>query len=268
MSNDSKKSYLGSSLSRKIIKQLDKPHVYSGESYGLTKSLTGDGVTICVIDTGIPNHPDLPEALGSANMSSESKDALDHQGHATMVAGVIVGQNENTGIRGLAPNASMYYVKVMNSSGDCGFNSLLAAMLWSIVKQCDVVLISLGSSSDYIVLSDAISKAVDSGISVIAAAGNQPGDIDYPAAYERVISVGTADHNIKGKGWHISMAASQDKICTTYLRNSYVMASGTSILAGLVAGLSALVIEDLRGKKDCRVDPKQVYECLSELTLL
>ena len=79
-------------------------------------------------------------------------------------------------------------MKVVNANGDCSFNAIVAGVLWAIIKQVDIILISLGSQTDYLILHDAIKKAYEQNICIIAASGNK-NTIEYPASYPEVLSV-------------------------------------------------------------------------------
>lgn len=250
------KLYPARKSSIKTFDAIEKPCLYSPSKYGLTDCGEGEGVSIAIIDSGKPSHRDIKNIAESVNLSDVSKNVDDKLGHSTMVAGVIGASNESQ-VYGIAPKASLYFPKVVNASGICSYDALLAAMLWCIVKDVDVALISLASDVDYTVLYDAIKKAHSHGITIIASAGD--GKTKYPASYKEVISVGR-----EGDDTDAQLKISDRGMRTTYLHNKYARATGTSLTAALGAGLAALIVEKNR-KAGRSTSPKAIYKDMSRL---
>ena len=249
---------------KQILDSISKPSIYLPADFGLNHSLTGKGVKIGMIDSGLPDHPDIKNISDSVDVSETSRDKTDHHGHATMVSGII-GANNPKSITGIAPNAELLFAKVINQNGDGSFNSLIAGILWCVVKQVDIILLSLGSSTDYPVLHDAIKKAYDQNICIIAAAGNGE-QSDYPAKYPEVLSV-SKRRNIPKNGkfstfgtTSLEMVLPDKEMYTTYLHGRYTKASGTSLIAAMAAGLASLILER---DSSLRTTPNHVYFSLS-----
>lgn len=248
---------------KNIITSLKEPVSYSGGQYGFD-NLYGKGIKICIIDTGLPTHKDIPHISDAVNFVESSKDNKDKDGHSTMVSGII-GSNNRSGVVGVAPASEILYAKVINQTGSCEYNALLAAVLWAIVKKVDIILISLGSSSDYPILKDAIQKAHENGICVFAAAGNQVDQIDYPAQYPEVISVSSSKLDLKVyKHLFVDKLLSEESYITTYLNNKYISVTGSSLSAALVAGVAALILESNNGI-ELKSRPEAVYMILSQV---
>ena len=165
-----------------------------------------------------------------------------------MVAGVIAG-NCKKGIMGLAPLSIIYYAKIIDNYNNCSFNDLVSAILWGIVKEVDIILIALGTQYDYGALKDVIKKSHELNICIIAAAGNDSKDVDFPARYPEVLSV---DYSIAGKKIKkrkVNLWLPNQRNLTTYLDNKYVRAGGSSIAAAKVAGISSILIGQKIGQK-------------------
>lgn len=241
-------------------------------------SSQGEGVNIAVLDTGIARHPDLDcNVKGGYNVTSKDKDAyLDKHGHGTHVAGIVAAANNAIGVVGVAPRANLYAIKVLGDDGKGDNNNIAAGINWAIHNKMDIITLSLGAKEDSKALRAAVKKAYDANVVIVAAAGNdgaQYGDnIDYPAAYPEVISVGAVNKYLQrswfsGDGAKLDVSAPGEEIISTYLNNGYAALSGTSMAAPFVTGLIALIIAKHRkqaaNKIPCKspVDtPKRVLE--------
>lgn len=212
--------------------------------------LTGKGVKVAVVDSGIAPHSDLHVAGGVSEVSYTSSYA-DDNGHGTHVAGTI-GATGNGLVKGVAPGVQLYAVKVMDSTGEGTLQDIIAGLDWCIQNHMNIVNLSFGTDTDSPLLLDMIDKAYNSGILVVASAGNNgnatgTGDtMMYPAKYSDVISVGSVNQNLvrssfSSTGQELEVSAPGENILSTYLNNGYAIASGTSMASPHVAGLLALL---------------------------
>jgi subtilisin family serine protease len=159
--------------------------------------LTGAGVTVGILDTGVrADHPDLAgKVLAARDFTGTSPDASDDIGHGTHVAGIIAGTGAASGgrYRGIAPDATLVSGKVCAGFG-CPDSAVIAGMEW-IAPQARVVNLSLGGdASDG---TDPLSLAVNSlsaryGTLFVAAAGNDR-SVDAPDPLQAVTSPAAAD---------------------------------------------------------------------------
>jgi len=178
--------------------------------------VTGQGITVAVVDTGIAAVPDLAgrivqvtQGLGPPqpckNLSGEL-DCDDAYGHGTFVAGVIAGNGASSGGRwkGAAPAARVLSVKIAGANGAADVSNVLAAIQWVVSFKDDygirVLNLSLGTDSTQTYRTDpfnyAVERAWDAGIAVVVAASNQgpdPGTIAKPGDDPWVITVGATD---------------------------------------------------------------------------
>jgi len=255
---------------RNIVGKLDEPIIYSPSAYGVDNLCTGKKVKIAILDSGCPRHKDIKVIGGKISFCEENLGSYDSHGHATMISGIINSKNKKA-ITGLAPNAEIHYGRVVNGKGNCGFNSLVAGILWSIVKGVDIIVVAMGTQYDYVVLKDAVKKARDHGICVFSACGDDNIDkkwqADFPARYENVISTGfmtrnKVQNNILRK--KIDFNLPNKGLYTTYLDNKYIKVSGSSVSTAFYAGLAAVLIEQYKKEKKEDI-PTEVYTKLSSV---
>ncbi|MDP2948494.1 MAG: S8 family serine peptidase [Chloroflexota bacterium] len=215
----------------------------------------GVGVKVAIIDTGIDyRHSDLnANYVGGYDFVNRDSDPLDDHGHGTLVAGVVAAEDNGAGVVGVAPQAQLYALKVLSSSGWGYVSDIIAALQWAQSHGIQVVNMSLGSSQGSLSFQAAVTNASNAGIVVVAAAGNS-GDcsgstdtVSYPARYAEVIAVGATDSYdsrpcFSSMGPTVELAAPGVSVRTTYPNGSYAYASGTSLASPHVAGAAALVL--------------------------
>lgn len=222
-------------------------------SYGITNvngpkvwdsGLTGKGIKVAVIDSGAGFHSDLNVA-GGKSFVSYTTSFLDDNGHGTHVSGIIAAKNNDFGTVGIAPDAKIYALKALDSTGH-GYNSdIIAAIDWAIANQMDVINMSLGGSDYSSAFEAAITKAYNSGIIIVASAGNDASTVEYPAKYSNAIAVSATDQTnhlayFSNTGPEIEVAAPGVDITSLYKNNEYATMDGTSMASPFVAGILAL----------------------------
>lgn len=214
----------------------------------------GTGIRVAVIDTGIDyTHPDLAANVkGGWDFVNKDDNPMDDHGHGTHVSGTIAARDDNSGVVGMAPEASLYGLKVLSASGSGYADDVARALEWCITNNIQVVNMSLsgGYSS---VLESACSKASQAGIILVAAAGNSgtssgTGDtVGYPAKYATVIATAATDRSdlraaFSSTGPAVEIAAPGVSVYSTYPGGRYVSMSGTSMACPHVAGAAALIL--------------------------
>lgn len=159
-------------------------HVKADEVWNL--GYTGQGVTVAVIDTGVNfNHIDLADHLWDGgdeypnhgyNTLENSHDVSDGFGHGTHCAGVVCGDGTSGTQTGIAPNATLMCIKVMDDTGYGNATSISAGMEFAIEHGADVLNMSLGipfaSSAVREMLRGACVNALECGIAAAVAVGN------------------------------------------------------------------------------------------------
>lgn len=216
----------------------------------------GAGVKVAILDSGIDyNHPDLKDNYrGGYNFAYENDDPFDDSisGHGTHVAGIIAARDNGTGVVGVAPEASIYAVKVLEYSMMGSMSDILAGLEWAITNNMNVINMSFGIPNDPIFFSqaikDACDKAYQAGIVLVAAAGNgrQP-VVDFPADFDSVIAIAATDKDDaqyvrSNYGAKVELAAPGVDVKSTVPGGGYALLSGTSQAAPHAAGVVALLL--------------------------
>ncbi|SDO06452.1 peptidoglycan-binding protein [Alkalicoccus daliensis] len=242
-----------------------------------TLGLTGKGVKIGVIDTGIDfHHPDLKHAYkGGANFVEDGRTSpLEGRNgvtstHGTNVSGVIAGKGR---VNGIAPNAAIYSYRALDNTNKGTTTSILNSLEQAAKDNVDIVNMSIGNKNNNpdTSLTKAINNTVLNGIVVVAASGNNGSSketVGEPGTAALAITVG-ASHLINGKeytapfssrgpvktsldikpdvlapGVSIFSTASRSTTGTTSYTNAYGTYDGTSLAAPYVAGVAALMLE-------------------------
>ncbi|WP_274655621.1 S8 family serine peptidase [Paenibacillus humicola] len=224
-------------------------------AYSWNNGYTGAGVKVAVLDSGISlNHEDLTVA-GGVSMVDYTTSYDDDNGHGTHVAGIIGAKNNDVGTVGVAPDASLYAVKVLDAHGTGYLSDVIDGIDWSIDNHMDIANLSLTTAVDSPALHDAVDQAYANGVLVVAAAGNAgttdgtEDTIQYPAKYSSVISVGAVDQgnqraSFSSTGGELEVVAPGVGINSTGLNSSYVTMSGTSMSAAFATGELALIKQE------------------------
>ncbi|WP_400163996.1 S8 family peptidase [Brevibacillus sp. TJ4] len=202
----------------------------------------GAGVKIAVIDTGISrDHFDLRDQVkGGINLVKGGMN-----GHGTHVAGIIVAAMNQRGIIGVSPQAHIYDVRAFDEQGKSSLYTILRAINWSIANDMNIVNMSFGMPQYSEALARMVKKANDKGIVMVASAGNNGGEVEYPARYNGVVGVSAIDQQGKlasfsSRGKGANAKAPGVDILSTWPGNQFRKLNGTSMAAPHVTGLMAL----------------------------
>lgn len=238
------------------------------------KKITGKGITVAVLDTGIYPHRDLKKNSILSLDFINAKPKYDDNSHGTHVCGIIAGNGEmSRGLyKGIAPEASLISLKVLGRNGTGSAENIIKGIHWIIENHrkynIKVVNISIGMESES--CSDEDSELVkmvdamwDEGITVLASAGNNGPtyhSITTPGISRKIITVGTYDNmkhvdnrgkehvTYSGKGpTHCNIAKPDIVTKGAHIvschasYNGYIAKSGTSMSTPIVSGAAALV---------------------------
>ncbi len=182
---------------------LDKSGPFVGTETPILKGINGEGVKIAVIDTGVDfNHPDLlgwgPEGkvVGGYNFIQDGELPMDNNGHGTQVAGVLAADGE---IKGIAPKAKILAYKVSEDGNAVSSDLIIKAIEKAIEDKADIINISLGVNKTNSQIDSAVTKALEKGIFVVTAAGNDGpglGTIGSPGKNFGSVTVGATYNNL------------------------------------------------------------------------
>jgi subtilisin len=146
----------------------------------------------------------------------------------------------------------LYAVKVLDNSGSGSYAGIAEGIEWAVNNGMDIINMSLGGSSDSSILEEWCNTAYNSGLLVVAAAGNSGNrggkndSVGYPAKYESVIAVAAIDKNnnrasFSSTGPAVELSAPGVDVLSTVPGNLYDSYNGTSMASPHVAGVAALV---------------------------
>ncbi|MBI2329259.1 MAG: S8 family serine peptidase, partial [Chloroflexi bacterium] len=161
----------------------------------------GTGVKVAILDSGIDlDHPDLAVS-GNVTFVSGTTSGDDDNGHGTLVAGIVAALDNDIGVIGVAPEASLYAVKVLNQNGSGVMSVILSGIQWTMDNNMQVLNISFGGLMNWpSTIKDSLDNAYNGGMVVVAGAGNggnaagTGNNVWTPAWYESVIAVGATDN--------------------------------------------------------------------------
>lgn len=217
------------------------------------KGVKGQSVKVAVIDTGIDyNHPEFAGIYkGGYNFVNGNNDPMDDHSHGTHCAGIVAAALNKVGVVGVAPEAELYALKVLNKYGSGVWSAVVAALDWCIDNGIQITSNSYGSSTSSVILKEAFDAAWEAGILSIAAAGNLGGGehddtVMYPAKYESVVAVAATDKSknrafFSSTGPAVEISAPGENVYSTILNGAYGYKSGTSMACPHTVGTAVLV---------------------------
>ena len=216
------------------------------------QGLTGKGVTIGIIDTGVhATHPDLigSNMVSGYNYLNNNRSTDDTEGHGTFVAGIIgAKKNNHIDIAGMAPEATFVTMKCFDGNKSIVGDAVKAIRSCVDDYHCNVINMSFGAPEDVDILHQAVQYAAGKGVIIVASAGNEgTRTLYYPAAYEETIGVGAVDANR-----HVASFSQQNNSVFVVApgasvvslgadNNSVKTGSGTSFAAPYVSGLAVML---------------------------
>lgn len=263
-------------------------------------STGGFGVTVAIIDTGVTAGTDLADTcfvLGHDFVNGDD-DPSDDNGHGTHVAGTIAqSTNNGIGVAGVAFNACLMPVKVLDQNGSGTEADVADGISWAVDHEANIINLSLGGPDDSQTLRSAIADAYEKGVTIVAAAGNDGSDtLSYPAAYDAyVIAVGATRYDetladYSNYGSNLDLVAPGGDLYNGVLQQTfqricllpglfcidlwdYWFMAGTSCACPHVSGVAALVIangnadangDGVTSPYEVRVALQETAECLGE----
>lgn len=259
------------------VKLMKAPEVWS-------ESKKGSGVVIAVLDTGCQkDHPDLEDRIiggrnFTADFNGDENNFDDNNGHGTHVAGTIAASENNQGVLGMAPQAKLLILKVLEGNGSGSLQGITDAIQYAIDwkgangEKVRIISMSLGGPQGSQGLHDAILRAIDCGILVVCAAGNSgKQEVQFPGAYNEVVGVGAVDLNKKFAYFstmnnEVDVVAPGVDIVSTYPGNRYAKLSGTSMATPHVAGAAALIINQCEKDFERTLTEVEIYAQLCKRT--
>lgn len=278
------------------------------------EGLTGSGVRVAIVDTGVQIDHDafagMPGTVLWGDVVNDRDRPYDNAGHGTHVTGLVHAQDnggfQDPTVKGAAPGADLIHVKAIPANGQGSDGDVARAVDKTVQEGAHVLVLSLGSEPGLLPIGrqteNAVNRAIDNGVVVVAAAGNanpQQGEdtgedctVKSPASMRRVIAVGAVDREAKiatfscqgdNSGGPLGLDQPQDpnkkpelvapgvqvlgpwpsRDCGGRVSDHCVL-SGTSQAAPYVGGVVALILEEHPELQ--RKGPDQVHKVKRVLT--
>lgn len=233
---------------------------------------TGKGIGIAVLDTGLSPHPDFQGRIRAFKDCINDKNVMyDDSGHGTHVAGILAGDGRVSGgiLTGMAPEAELIVVKMLDKKGEGSVEQILQAVDW--LKRnwrrygIRIVNISVGAKEGINIEKErqiikGVEQLWDAGLVIVVSAGNYGpgrGTVAIPGTSRKVITVGAFSDG--GKGFCCSgegpteacvvkpeiLAPGHHIISCSYQFEQgkpYTIKSGTSMATPVVSGAVALLL--------------------------
>lgn len=244
--------------SRVRASEISEPHLADQWGVGAVQasaawSITrGAGVTVAVLDTGVDaDHEDLAgQVVAGVDLTgwkAQAGGTLDPHGHGTHVAGIIAAADNGVGGLGVAPEAKIMPVRVLDEDGAGYASDVAEGIIYAVDHGALVINLSLGGPTASSAQEAAIDYAVQKGATVLAAAGNSGigAPPEYPAAFPDVIAVAAttpenAVASFSTRGSYVDVAAPGTMILSTLPGDDYAFESGTSMATPFASGVAAL----------------------------
>lgn len=250
----------------------------------LASMYSGEGVKVAVLDSGVNfNHFDLRDNFDLAanelgyDFVSDDFFPEDVYGHGTHVAGILAAASNGFGVVGVAPNAQIVALKVLDDNGEGTASRIIEALQWiqnyNAAHPDSPIRItnnSYGTGSNSSQLEAAFDVLASSGVLHIGSAGNEGSaagngnNVSYPARYESVVAVAALDKNnlrasFSSTGSDVEIAAPGVAVLSTWKDSTnfagpqpfsfagypgeyFIEANGTSMASPHVAGVAALLM--------------------------
>lgn len=243
--------------------------------------LSGRGVTVAVFDSGVNAHEQF--AAGSVDIFDVTgkENASDIFGHGTSITGIIVGSGQGeSGFRSVAPGVKVQSYKISDNAGMTNNFHIEHAVEYVLDynktypgSPITIINLSYGLDVNNDTLKAALKRAYDSGITIVASAGNSAAPaLVYPAAYDFVVAVGAINHrkqilDTSNYGVGLDFMAPGSGIFVPYNDGGYGWVRGTSVATAYITGVAALVAEAYQNKYGKKPSPQEVYTILKKISV-
>lgn len=209
-----------------------------------------DKIKIAVIDSGIDLDVNVKKRYNLVPTEENVSPLYDDlTGHGTGVAGIIASNGSNVNVKGINSDVEIYSIKVFDGDNSAPLSRIIEAIYKAIECDVDIINMSLGTVEYSEILHQAIKEAYDKNILIVAAAGNGgEGDnkIEYPAAYDEVLSVGSVDataniSEYSSGGNQADIFAPGELVRTMAGFGDEIAMSGTSVAVPHVVGAASII---------------------------
>lgn len=246
--------------------------------YAYKLGLTGENVTVAIMDTGIVPHPDFDNRILVFKDCIGKRNSLyDDNGHGTHVAGILAGNggmSANGKYCGIAPKTNLVVIKVLDKNGNGNTTNVVEGVDWLLKNKerykirllnISVGMLKNAGGKEKQELLDAVERVWDAGIMVVTAAGNngpRENTVTVPGISRKVLTVGSMDDRSDETGTYVGrdgysgagptdccimkpeiLAPGTNVMSCCMDGKTYIKKSGTSMAAPVVTGVLALAFE-------------------------
>ena len=261
------------------IQYVNSPHRASGDT-DPSHLVSVPSVDVYILDSGIATHPDLN--IVEQVSFIEPAEAISNN-HGTMCAGIAAARDNDSGVVGVCPGASLHSIQVLNSAGQGLFSWILAG-IDHVLNQKEaeplkrmVMNMSFGletGSTSYNSLDMAVDNACLQGVPCVVAAGNSGtnASLTSPAHVAMALTIGAFDINsnwasFSNFGSQITVNGPGVSILSTSLGNGFATGSGTSFSAPFVTGAVAIYLSRWPNYEPTRPTTAQIKAGILKLSL-
>lgn len=214
----------------------------------------GAGVTVAILDTGLPVHPDLEGAIDDHACFVKGESSQDGNGHSTHCAGIVGARDNAQGVIGIAPDCRLIFGKVLGDSGAGELGGIVQGIKWAREKGADIISMSLGAPNNALTermfepVRAELAKCIEAGIVIFAASGNENASkVGLPAAFEECIPIAAVNSekqraSFSNRGPRNGFALPGVDVLSCFQNGGYARLSGTSMACPGAAGVGALML--------------------------
>lgn len=257
---------------RVLAEKIDWSHKFLGtDSLTNRGTVGGEPLKVCVLDTGLGEHKDLEGAIYDAKDFTRSRSGVrDIHGHSTWCLGFIGARANEIGVRGIVPECQLLVGKVLGDDGSGGDRDIAAGLEWGASKGADVFSLSLGGGKMGEDIHGLIQELSQQGKLVFAAAGNDGGPVNWPAAFAECVAVGAVDQagkltKFSSRGPELDILAPGYEMLSLSPDGGYATMSGTSMATPCAAAIATSILGSYlyAGNREVR-DPQRMTNLLRE----
>jgi hypothetical protein len=245
----------------------DSPFDYNSFDFKIAKNLTGKDIKICIISNDMPTHFSIKKIKDFTNLSDDDKVLPVDFDYSTILSGICSSKCKQ--ITGLAFNADMYYAKSYNYNGETKISSIISAILWSVIKNVDIILVCGKIVDNNDILKDTIIKAYNSNACLFfydakneCPLVNCDKNAEFDAFYTEVFNINNLLKFSKKNSYVSSLI---DKTFYSTINSSeYCKIPFEVAIGGIVPALAALCIEEKRKNKE-KYTPRDIYSRIIDI---
>jgi len=226
----------------KIFKKMHEPIVYKPELFGLDNNLTGKGVNISIIGSGVsPNF--YIKKIGGFDVLVDNVSNPDDNINLSTIVSSFIGSKNKDGITGISNNAVLNFTKSINNEGIYNSNSISGSLLWSIIKNVNIICVPLDIDFKTDQVDNTIKKANETDIIILHKYNVETRKIDKNGTFSVNYDSNIKKYKISVKDNVINISFPDKPIYSNYGSKSYIEIDGELASLGIATGIVTLLFE-------------------------